>query len=48
MVLAAKNGNPQELTYESCDLLYHLFVLLAQQGVSLAGICQELEARRKK
>lgn len=48
VVLAAKNGNPQELTYESCDLLYHLFVLLAQQGVSLAGICQELEARRKK
>ena len=48
VVLAAKNGNPQELTYESCDLLYHLFVLLAQQGVSLASLCQELEARRKK
>ncbi len=48
VVLAAKNANPQEVTYESCDLLYHLFVLLAQQNVSLADICRELEARRKK
>ncbi len=48
VVLAAKNGNSQELTYESCDLLYHLFVLLAQQNVSLTDLCRELEARRKK
>jgi len=46
VLIAAKNRNPAELTYETADLLYHLLVLLVEQGVTLEEIFQELKSRR--
>lgn len=47
-VIAAKNNDPEELVMESCDLIYHLLVLLANQGVDLKDIEQELIKREAK
>lgn len=44
VIIAAKNDTG-ELRYETADLLFHLMVLLVNQGVSLAEIEQELGAR---
>lgn len=46
VIIAAKNRDKAELAYETADLLYHLLVLLAEQGVSLAEIFSELKSRR--
>ncbi len=46
-IIAAKNNSKEELTYEASDLVYHLFVLLVNQGVSLEDIYGELEKRYK-
>ncbi len=48
VVIAAKNNNKQELTNEVSDLLYHTFVMMANQGVSLEDIKQELSNRFAK
>ena len=48
VVIAAKNRNQEELIAESADLLYHLSVLWAEQGVSLAQVEQELAQRQGK
>ena len=47
-IIAAKNGDNGELTYEICDLIYHLMVLMEESGVSLSDIGAELEVRRQK
>lgn len=47
VVIAAKNASHPELTYELADLLYHIVVLLEDQGLSLEAIWQELERRMK-
>ncbi|MBO8127713.1 MAG: bifunctional phosphoribosyl-AMP cyclohydrolase/phosphoribosyl-ATP diphosphatase HisIE [Peptococcaceae bacterium] len=47
-IIAAKNHSASELTYETADLLYHLMVLLVEQGVSLDDVYRELEKRRHK
>jgi phosphoribosyl-ATP pyrophosphohydrolase/phosphoribosyl-AMP cyclohydrolase len=47
-VIGAKNDNPAELTAEASDLLYHLTVLLVNQGVTLEDIFKELTNRFKK
>jgi len=46
-IIAFKNGNKQEIIMESCDLIYHLMVLLAKSGVSLADLMTELDKRHK-
>ncbi|QSX07603.1 bifunctional phosphoribosyl-AMP cyclohydrolase/phosphoribosyl-ATP diphosphatase HisIE [Alkalibacter rhizosphaerae] len=46
-IIAAKNDSPEELIYESSDLLYHLMVLLVEQGVAWTDILAELENRHK-
>lgn len=46
VVLAAKNDDPDALTAESADLLYHLLVVLAAHGVDLADLRAELRERR--
>ena len=48
VVIAAKNHDQQELIAESADLLYHLTVLLVEQGVSLAQVEAELAQRQGK
>lgn len=44
---AAKSEGKQRLIEESCDLLYHLFVLLNNEDVTIADIQEELEKRHK-
>ena len=46
-IIAAKNNSKEELIYETSDLLYHLLVLLVNQGVTLDDIQSELEKRHK-
>lgn len=46
VIIGAKN-NREELIYESGDLIYHLLVLLVNEGVSLGDIYEELESRVK-
>ena len=46
VIIAAKNSSYDELRYETDDLLYHLFVLLANEGLSPADIMTELAKRR--
>lgn len=46
VIIGAKN-NREELVYESSDLIYHLIVLLVNEGVSLGDIYEELTKRMK-
>jgi len=46
-ILAAKDGVKEEIIYESADLIYHLFVLLAYCGISYDELMEEFERRRK-
>ncbi|MGN1019334.1 MAG: bifunctional phosphoribosyl-AMP cyclohydrolase/phosphoribosyl-ATP diphosphatase HisIE [Aristaeellaceae bacterium] len=45
-IIAAVKGNREEVTYEAADLMYHLLVLLFQQGVTPAEVWTELDRRR--
>jgi phosphoribosyl-AMP cyclohydrolase / phosphoribosyl-ATP pyrophosphohydrolase len=45
VIIAAKNGNQEELKWEASDLLYHLFVLLREQGLSFKEILNVLQER---
>jgi phosphoribosyl-AMP cyclohydrolase / phosphoribosyl-ATP pyrophosphohydrolase len=44
-IIAAKNEDPKALICEAADLLYHLIVLLAERGLSLEQVGNELAAR---
>ena len=44
-VIAAVRRAPDELTMEAADVVYHLTVLLAVQGVSWSDVTAELERR---
>lgn len=44
-LIAAKNANRSQLVYEMVDLVYHLFVLMADQDISPADLAVELERR---
>jgi phosphoribosyl-ATP pyrophosphohydrolase/phosphoribosyl-AMP cyclohydrolase len=46
VIIASKNNN-QETIYEISDLIYHLWVLMANQGIELSDIYEELQSRRK-
>lgn len=46
VILAAKDGDAEELTHESADLVYHLFVLLAAKEIPLSALESELRDRR--
>ena len=48
VVDAAEKHQPpdhQHLIYEACDLLYHLWVLLASKGIQVDDLRRELERR---
>ncbi|MDR3191061.1 MAG: phosphoribosyl-ATP diphosphatase [Lactobacillaceae bacterium] len=45
VILGAKNSDA-ELIYETADLLFHLTVLLAEKGISLDAIKEELGRRQ--
>lgn len=46
VIIAAKNGDKEEVTYEVSDLFYHLCVLLVEQGITLDDVHDELKKRR--
>jgi phosphoribosyl-ATP pyrophosphohydrolase/phosphoribosyl-AMP cyclohydrolase len=46
VIIAAKNREKSEVVYEASDLIYHLLVLLVEQGVQLEDIFAELKSRR--
>ena len=48
MIIAAKNQDKEELSNEMCDLIYHMMVLMAEQGLELSDIETILEQRRQK
>lgn len=45
VVIAAKNEDPQELVYETADVLYHLLVLLVEKNIPYEAILEELASR---
>ena len=49
VLIAAKNhqvgGEPDRVISETADLLYHMFVLLAERGLDLAAVEHELDTR---
>ncbi|TFG95350.1 MAG: bifunctional phosphoribosyl-AMP cyclohydrolase/phosphoribosyl-ATP diphosphatase HisIE [Calditrichales bacterium] len=47
-LIEAIAGNKDRLKEETADLLFHLLVLLVQQGVSLQSVIEILEERHKK
>jgi phosphoribosyl-ATP pyrophosphohydrolase/phosphoribosyl-AMP cyclohydrolase len=44
-VIEATNGTPDHLVYEASDLLYHLIVLLADKGLRIEDVAEELHRR---
>lgn len=44
-VIAALSGDPEKLTSEAADLLFHLVVLLAEGGVTVDQVLAELDRR---
>ena len=45
VIIAAKNRDPEELKWETADLLYHLLVLLREQKLPLDDVLAVLEER---
>ena len=46
VLVAAKNSDTEETKYEISDLLYHLMVLMVEQGITWDDITKELSDRR--
>ncbi len=44
-VVEAVDGNRDRFTYEACDLIYHLLVLIEQMGITLPELEKELLRR---
>ena len=44
-VMAAKDGDRENIVYETADLWFHTLVLLAQQGLHPDDVLQELARR---
>ncbi|MGE5401871.1 MAG: bifunctional phosphoribosyl-AMP cyclohydrolase/phosphoribosyl-ATP diphosphatase HisIE [Ignavibacteriales bacterium] len=47
-VIAAKNRDKEEIINETSDLIYHLFVMLVEQGIEFEEIVRTLELRHSK
>jgi phosphoribosyl-ATP pyrophosphohydrolase len=45
LALAAASGDADEVIDEAADLLYHVVVLLATQGLGLKDVCDRLQTR---
>ena len=45
VILASKGGDKSHLVYETADLWFHCMVLLAQHGLSVEDVLQELARR---
>ncbi len=47
-IIAAKNGDNSETVYEIADLIYHLTVMMVDQGISIDEVLAELDKRSDK
>ncbi len=47
-VIAAKNGVQSDTVGEISDLIYHLLVMMVDQGIPLAAVMEELDRRSQK
>ena len=45
VVIAAKDGQADQIIYETADLWFHCMVLLAQQGLNPNDVLNELQRR---
>ena len=45
VVIAGKNRSKEEITYEVADLMYHLTVMLVDNGMTWDDIFEEMERR---
>ena len=45
VIIAAKDNDPKETIYEISDLVYHVMVMMIQQGISLEDIRRGLASR---
>jgi len=45
VIIASKNGNRNDVIHEITDLLFHLLVLMVNQGISLEDTLEELKNR---
>lgn len=48
VIIAAKNGTKADTVMELADLLYHLTVLMANEGIAPGDVEAELEKRSRK
>ena len=48
VIIAAKNGDNNETVLEISDLLYHLMVLMVNEGITLEQVEAELAKRSNK
>ena len=48
VIIAAKNGAKEDTVNEISDLLYHLLVMMAQQGIKPEEVEEVLSQRRQK
>lgn len=48
VIIAAKGGSNADTTLEICDVLYHLTVLMAERGIPMSDVLEELERRSLK
>lgn len=46
-IIAAKNNDKEEIINETSDLIYHLFVMLAEKDIELNEIAENLLSRHK-
>lgn len=46
VIEAAREKNKKDLTWEAADLIYHLFVLLAEKDITIEDLRDELSRRR--
>ncbi len=47
-IIAAKNGNKEETVGEISDLIFHLFVMMANEDIDVADVMAELDKRSEK
>lgn len=48
VIIAAKNNDHEELTWETADLLFHTMLLLTERGLPLDNVLHALEERHRK
>lgn len=48
VIISCKEDNKEEQINEICDLTYHMLVLMAERGITVEEVSEELGKRRKK